>query len=248
MSQEYKDEYTTFKKYAKSHKNCVFLVDTYDTLKSGVPNAIKVAKEFGDKINFQGIRLDSGDMAYLSKEARKMLDQSGFEEAMIYASSDLDESTILSLQSQGDKIDVWGVGTKLITAYDQPALGAVYKLVSIENEEGEMVDTIKISANPEKVTTPGMKKLYRIINTINHRSEGDYIALESEKPNEETRLKMIHPVHTYISKYVHDFMVTYILPELFINGALIYESPSLNEDRKSTRLNSSHVAISYAVF
>src|SRR5699024_6779737 len=161
--------------------DCVFLVDTYDTLKSGVPNAIKVAKELGDKINFHGIRLDSGEMAYLSKEARKTLGQAGFEEAKIYASSDLGESTRLSLQSQGAKVDVWGVGTKFTTAYDQPALGAVYKLVSIENEEGEMVDTIKISANPEKVTTPVMKKLYRIINTINHHSEGDYIALESEK-------------------------------------------------------------------
>ena len=229
MIQAYKDEYTAFKKYANSHKDCVFLVDTYDTLKSGVPNAIKVAKEFGDKINFQGIRLDSGDMAYLSKEARKMLDQAGFEEAKIYASSDLDESTILSLQSQGAKIDVWGIGTKLITAYDQPALGAVYKLVAIENEDGEMVDTIKISANPEKVTTPGMKKLYRIVNTINHRSEGDYIALESEKPNEETRLKMFHPVHTYISKYVTDFQAIDLHHDIFINGALIYESSSLNE-------------------
>src|SRR5699024_9152160 len=133
-----------FKKYAKSHKDCVFLVDTYDTLKFGVPNAIKVAKELGDKINFHGIRLDSGDMAYLSKEARKMLDQAGFEEAMIYASSDLDESTILSLQYQDVKLDLWRIGTDLLSAYDQPALGALYKLVSIENEEGEMVDTIKL--------------------------------------------------------------------------------------------------------
>ena len=148
MVQAYQDEYTAFHKYARRHKDCVFLVDTYDTLKSGVPNAIRVAKELGDQINFIGIRIDSGDLAYLSKEARKMLDEAGFTQAKIFASSDLDEETILNLKSQGAKIDVWGIGTKLITAYDQPALGAVYKLVAIEDENGNMVDTIKISGNP----------------------------------------------------------------------------------------------------
>lgn len=227
--QAYKDEYMAFKKYAERHRDCVFLVDTYDTLKSGVPNAIKVAKELGDKINFQGIRLDSGDMAYLSKKARKMLDEAGFPEAKIYASNNLDEETILSLQSQGAKIDVWGVGTKLITAYDQPALGAVYKLVSIENGEGVMEDTIKISGNPEKVTTPGIKKLYRIINQSHYFSEGDYVALEDENPNEEKKLKMFHPVHTYISKYVTDFKAENLHHDIFENGKLCYDNPSLEE-------------------
>lgn len=229
LVQAYRDEYTAFKKYAKSHKNCVFLVDTYDTLRSGVPNAIKVAKELGDKINFLGIRLDSGDMAYLSKEARSMLDKAGFPEAKIYASNNLDESTMLSLQSQGAKIDVWGVGTKLITAYDQPALGAVYKLVAIEDERGAMQDTIKISSNPEKVTTPAMKKVYRIINTWNNRSEGDYITLENEYPNEEESLKMFHPVHTYISKDVTNFTAKNLHHDIFKNGQLVYESPDLYE-------------------
>ena len=155
VSQAYIDEYTAFHKYARRHKDCVFLVDTYDTLRSGVPNAIKVAKELGDRINFIGIRLDSGDLAYLSKEARKMLDDAGFPNAKIIASNDLDEYTIINLKQQGAKIDSWGIGTKLITGFDQPALGAVYKIVSIEDEEGNMVDTIKISANPEKVSTPG---------------------------------------------------------------------------------------------
>ena len=109
----------------------MFLVDTFHTLKSGVPTAIKVAKELGDKINFIGIRLDSGDIAYLSKEARRMLDEAGFKDAKIIASNDLDEQTIMSLKSQGAKVDSWGVGTKLITGYDQPALGAVYKLVAV---------------------------------------------------------------------------------------------------------------------
>lgn len=227
MIQAYKDEYEAFKKYADCHKDCVFLVDTYDTLRSGVPNAIKVAKELKNKINFLGIRLDSGDMAYLSKEARKMLDEAGFTEAKIYASNNLDEDTISSLKSQGAKIDVWGVGTKLITAYDQPALGAVYKLVSIEDEKGNMQDTIKISSNPEKMTTPGIKKLYRIINTVNHRSEGDYITLEDEDPNKEDRLKMFHPIHTFISKFVTDFKAKNLHHDIFINGELQYENPSL---------------------
>lgn len=194
--QAYRDEYTAFHKYAKRHKDCVFLVDTYDTLKSGVPTAIKVAQELGDNINFLGIRLDSGDLAYLSKEARKLLDQAGFTDAKIFASNDLDEYTIMNLNAQGAKIDVWGVGTKVITAFDQPALGAVYKLVSIEDDSGQMVDTIKISSSPEKVTTPGIKKVYRIINNHTKKSEGDYIALASEQPDKEDKLHMFHPVRT----------------------------------------------------
>ena len=158
LVQTYGDEYTAFKKYAERHKDCVFLVDTFHTLKSGVPTAIKVAKELGDKINFVGIRLDSGDIAYLSKEARRMLDEAGFPNAKIIASNDLDEQTIMSLKSQGACVDSWGVGTKLITGYDQPALGAVYKLVAVENNEGQYVDRIKLSNNAEKVTTPGKKK------------------------------------------------------------------------------------------
>lgn len=229
MIQAYKDEYIAFKKYADRHKDCVFLVDTYDTLNSGVPNAIRVAKELGDKINFLGIRLDSGDMAYLSKQARRMLDDAGFTEAKIYASNNLDEEIISSLQSQGAKIDVWGVGTKLITAYDQPALGAVYKLASIEDEHGVMQDTIKISGNPEKLTTPGIKKLYRIINTKTNHSEGDYIALEEEKPNEEEELIMFHPIHTYISKTVKNFEAVNLHHTIFENGKLNYENPTLKE-------------------
>lgn len=236
MIQAYRDEYTAFKKYAETHKDCVFLVDTYDTLKSGVPNAIRVAKEFGDKINFIGIRLDSGDLAYLSKKARIMLDEAGFKDAKIFASSDLDEETIFSLQAQGAKIDVWGVGTKLVTAYDQPALGAVYKLASVENEHGEMVDTLKISSNPEKVTTPGKKNVYRIINNQTQRSEGDYITLEDEKnPNEEERLKMFHPIHTYLSKIVTDFHAENLHYDIFVDGKRTYTSPDVYEIQKFSR-------------
>ncbi|WP_100330675.1 nicotinate phosphoribosyltransferase [Bacillus xiapuensis] len=229
LVQTYKDEYTAFHKYAERHKNCVFLVDTYDTLKSGVPTAIKVAKELGDRIHFIGIRLDSGDLAYLSKEARKMLDEAGFPDAKIIASNDLDEYTIMNLKAEGAKIDSWGIGTKLITAYDQAALGAVYKLVAIENDRGEMEDTIKISGNPEKVTTPGLKKVYRIINKKNNKAEGDYIAMEEEKPQEEEKLKMFHPVHTFISKFVTDFEAKDLHETIFVDGRQVYSLPSLQE-------------------
>ncbi|WP_282171329.1 nicotinate phosphoribosyltransferase [Cytobacillus firmus] len=227
--QAYQDEYTAFKKYAQTHKECVFLVDTYDTLKSGVPNAIKVAREMEGQINFKGIRLDSGDLAYLSKEARKMLDKAGFHDTKIIASNDLDEYTIINLKAQGAKIDIWGIGTKLITAYEQPALGAVYKLVSIENEDGKMTDTIKISGNPEKVTTPGLKRVYRIINKDNHKSEGDYIALDHENPQAEPRLKMFHPVHTFVSKFVTNFEARELHKVIFQEGKLTYKVPSLKE-------------------
>lgn len=229
MVQTYDDEYVAFKKYAQRHKNCVFLVDTFHTLKSGVPNAIKVAKELGDKINFIGIRLDSGDIAYLSKEARRMLDEAGFEDAKIFASNDLDEETITSLKAQGAKVTAWGVGTKLITAYDQPALGAVYKLVAIEDENGELSDRIKISNNAEKVTTPGKKNVYRIINMKTNKSEGDYITLEEEDPNKEEKLKMFHPVHTYKMKYIKNFKAIDLHHDIFKDGELVYKLPEIEE-------------------
>ncbi|WP_210471638.1 nicotinate phosphoribosyltransferase [Sporosarcina sp. 6E9] len=227
LVQAYKSEYEAFHSYARRHKDCVFLVDTYNTLKTGVPTAIQVAKELGDKINFIGIRLDSGDIAFLSKESRRMLDEAGFPDAKIVVSNDLDEYTILNLKAQGAKVDVWGIGTKLITAYDQPALGAVYKIVSIENDEGEMEDTIKISSTAEKVTTPGQKKLYRIIDRENGKAEGDYITMHDEDPASEKRLKMFHPVHTFISKFVTNFEAKNLHVQVVEAGKVIYENPSL---------------------
>ncbi|MFS0577124.1 nicotinate phosphoribosyltransferase [Sporosarcina sp. 179-K 3D1 HS] len=232
MVQAYKSEYEAFHSYAKRHKDCVFLVDTYNTLKIGVPTAIQVAKELGDQINFQGIRLDSGDIAFLSKEARKMLDEAGFPDAKIIVSNDLDEYTILNLKAQGARVDVWGIGTKLITAYDQPALGAVYKIVSIENEAGEMEDTIKISSTTEKVTTPGRKKLYRIIDRENGMAEGDYITMYDEDPASEKRIKMFHPVHTFISKFVTNFEAKNLHVKVVDQGNIIYENPPLSEMRE----------------
>ena len=144
---------------------CILLVDTYDTLKSGVPNAIRVFQEMreaGVPLTYYGIRLDSGDLAYLSKKARKMLDDAGFPDAVISASNDLDEYLIESLKAQGATITSWGVGTNLITAKDNPAFGGVYKLAAIMDEKGEFVPKIKLSENSEKVTNPGNKTVYRV--------------------------------------------------------------------------------------
>lgn len=227
LVQAYRDEYRAFKAYAETHKDVVFLVDTYDTLRSGVPNAIRVAKEMGDKINFVGVRIDSGDMAYQSKKIREQLDEAGFTEAHIIASNDLDELTILNLIMQGAKIDDWGVGTKIITAFDQPSLGGVYKLVSIENSKGEMVPTMKISSNASKMSTPGVKQVWRITRNSDGKSEGDYVALEDERPDLQDSLFMFHPVHTYINKTVTDYTAKPILVDIFKNGELVYELPDL---------------------
>lgn len=237
LVQAYKSEYDAFHAYAKRHKDCVFLVDTYNTLKIGVPTAIQVAKELGDKINFNGVRLDSGDIAFLSKEARRMLDEAGFHDAKIVVSNDLDEYTILNLKAQGAQVDVWGIGTKLITAYDQPALGGVYKVVSIENENGEMEDTIKISSTAEKVTTPGRKKVYRIIDRENGKAEGDYITMHDEDPTAEKRIKMFHPVHTFISKFVTNFEARDLHVKVVEGGTIIYENPPLMDIRDYAKGN-----------
>jgi putative nicotinate phosphoribosyltransferase len=233
LVQTYRNEYDAFKAYATTHKNCVFLVDTYDTLKSGVPSAIKVAREMGDKINFQGVRIDSGDMAYISKRVRKQLDEAGFPNAKIYASNDLDEKTVLNLKMQDAKIDVWGIGTKVITAFDQPALGAVYKLVSIEDAKGNMMDTLKLSSNAAKISTPGKKQVWRITNNEkNDKSEGDYVTFWNEDPREHSSLYMFHPQYTYINKTVEDFQAKPLLHDIFTNGKLVYDLPNVKDIRQ----------------
>ena len=231
LVQAYMNDYDAFKAYAQTHHDCVFLVDTFDTLKSGVPNAIKVAKEFGDKINFQGVRIDSGDMAYLSKRVRTMLDEAGFPDAKIFASNGLDEKTIQNLKMQGAKIDVWGIGTKLITAYDQPTLGAVYKLVAFENEYGEMVDTIKISNNVGKMSTPGKKQVWRINDRLDGKSEGDYITLADEDPRKLSQINMFNPRFPLQQKDVSDFTARPMLKDIWRDGEFVYNEPSLEEIR-----------------
>ena len=229
LVQVYGNDYEAFKAYAATHKNCVFLVDTYDTLRIGVPAAIQVARELGDQINFMGVRIDSGDIAYISKKVRQQLDEAGFTEAKIYASNDLDENTILNLKMQKAKIDVWGVGTKLITAYDQPALGAVYKIVAIEDENGHLRNTIKLSSNAEKVSTPGKKQVWRITSREKGKSEGDYITYDGVDVTSMTEIKMFHPTYTYIKKAVRNFDAVPLLVDIFKEGKLVYDLPSLPE-------------------
>lgn len=235
--QAYEDEKTAFKKYAAAHKDCYFLVDTYDTLRSGIPTAIEVANELKDEINFLGIRLDSGDIAYLSKEARKMLDAAGYPDAKIVASNDLDEDTITHLKQQGAKIDAWGVGTKLITAYDSPALGAVYKLACLEDDNGNMVDRLKVSENPAKLTVPGIKRVYRIINRDTGMAAGDYIALENEDVSAEASIKLFHPTHTYLEKEVKNFETRDLHTDIFINGEQVYDVPTVHESAQYFKEN-----------
>ena len=231
------NEYEAFKAYAETHKDCVFLVDTYDTVRSGVPNAIRVADEMGERINFQGVRIDSGDMAYISKQVRRELDNAGYTKAKIYASNDLDETTITSLKMQGAKIDVWGIGTKYITAYDQPALGAVYKLVSIEDDQHRMRDTLKISSNVEKVSTPGKKQVWRISANTEKKNEGDWIARVGVDPRNFDSLYMFHPQYSYINKVVTDYTAEPLLKDIFVDGKLTYQQPKLIDIKKFCAAN-----------
>lgn len=229
LIQAYRDEYEAFKAYADTHKDCVFLVDTYNTLESGVPNAIRVAKEYGDKINFVGVRLDSGDLSYLSKHVRNQLDEAGFTDAKIFASNNLDTDTILNLKMQGAKIDVWGVGTKLITAYEQAALGGVYKLVSVEGNDGKMHRTLKLTGDAAKISTPGKKEVYRIHTKNGSKPEGDYITSYEEVIHETNELFMFHPKYPYINKTIKDYTSRSLLNDIFVDGKLIYDQPSLDE-------------------
>ena len=196
------DEYTAFKKYAEIYPDaCLLLVDTYDTLNSGVPNAIRVfteMREAGIPLTLYGIRLDSGDLAYLSKEARKMLDEAGFSDAVISASSDLDEYLIDSLKTQGSAITSWGVGTNLITSKDCPAFGGVYKLAAIKDKHtGKFIPKIKLSENTEKITNPGNKTIFRLYEKETGKIKADLIALVGEKFDSNYSLLIFDPIETW---------------------------------------------------
>lgn len=235
--QGHETEDEAFRKFAEALPDHVtLLVDTYDTLKSGVPNAIRIAKELeAQGKRMQAIRLDSGDLAYLSKMARAMLDEAGLPYVRIVASNDLDENIMLNLKAEGARIDTWGVGTQLITAADQPSLGGVYKLVAREIE-GELVPVIKISANPEKVSTPGLKEAYRLINRKTGKAEADYIALQHEQDvRRGERIKLFDPVHPYIHKYLEDYDAVPLLQPIFVGGEQVYELPTLDAIRRFHR-------------
>lgn len=178
----------------------------------------------------QGIRLDSGDLAYLSKQARKMLDNADLPYVKIVASNDLDENIIFNLKAQGARIDSWGVGTQLITAADNPSLGGVYKLVAKEDNEGGYRPVIKISGNPEKITTPGVKNVFRIMNKETGKAEADYIALADETDMLEGKpLKLFDPLHPYLFKNVANYEAVPLLRTIFHQGELEYRLPTLKE-------------------
>ncbi len=231
------DEYTAFKTYADMYPSaCILLVDTYDTLKSGVPNAIRVFQEMRDagvKLSFYGIRLDSGDLAYLSKKARKMLDEAGFPDAVISASNDLDEYLIDSLKVQGAAITSWGVGTNLITSKDWPAFGGVYKLAAIMGKDGKFIPKIKLSENSEKVTNPGNKTIYRIYDKETGKIKADLIALVDEQFSEDEPLLLFDPQEPWKKTKLApgSYRMREILKPVFIDGECVYESPRVMDIR-----------------
>ena len=222
-------ELDAFRAYAEIFPQaCMLLVDTYDTLRSGVPNAITVFNELRAK-GYEpiGIRLDSGDLAYLSKRARAMLDEAGFPNAKICASGDLDENIIDSLHMQGARIDLWGVGTKLITSDDRPALGGVYKMAA-EIVNGDVIPKIKISENAFKITNPGIKTVYRIYDK-DRMAIADLIALRDEEFDTSKPLTLYHPEYTYKRKTITDYTMRELLVPIFIDGELVYDCPSMAE-------------------
>lgn len=231
------DEYTAFKSYADMYPSaCILLVDTYDTLKSGVPNAIKVfteMREAGIPLTFYGIRLDSGDLAYLSKKARKMLDAAGFTDAVISASNDLDENLIDSLKVQGATITSWGVGTNLITSKDNPSFGGVYKLAAIQDKNGNFIPKIKLSENSEKVTNPGNKVIYRIYEKESGKIKADLICLADEVYDEADDLLLFDPLEPWKKTKLKGGTYTMrpIMEQIFKSGECVYTSPKVMDIR-----------------
>ena len=232
-------ELEAFEKYAEIYPdNCLLLVDTYDTLKSGVPNAIKVF----DKLKAQGhkpvgIRLDSGDLAYLSRKARVMLDEAGHEDCLIFATNDLDEDILLALNSQDAKIDVYGIGTKLITSYNNASLGGVYKLCALE-EDGNLVPKIKVSNSHEKTTNPSVKKIVRIFK--DGMAQADLICLEDETFDTSKPLTIFHPEQTWKKTTFTDYELKELMVPIFKDGKLVYDMPTLKEicDREDKTIDS----------
>lgn len=230
------DEYTAFKTYAEMYPNaCILLVDTYDVLDSGVPNAIRVFREMKEKYpDFKnyGIRIDSGDLAYLSKKAYKILDEAGFGDAIISASSDLDEYLIDSLKAQGAKINSWGVGTNLITSKDCPAFGGVYKLAAIKDKgDKDFIPKIKLSENTEKITNPGNKTIYRIYDKETGKIRADLICLADEVFDENEDMIIFDPLETWKKTKIKggSYTLRELLVPVFQKGLCVYTSPSVME-------------------
>ena len=230
--QKFDSEFEAFETYASIYpKNTMLLIDTYNTLKSGLPNAIKVFNELREKgYKPSGVRLDSGDMEYLSKMARTTLDEAGFSDVSIVASNDLDEYKIMDLKQQNAKIDIWGVGTRLITSNDHPSLGGVYKLSGIE-ADGEIVPKIKISESPEKINNPGYKQVVRITDNDTGIMEADLITLDNEDIDTSKPLTIFHPIYTWKKHTFTNYSIEKLLKPLFIDGKLVREKKSTTEYR-----------------
>ena len=229
--QTFDSEYEAFKKYAELYpENCTLLVDTYNTLKSGVPNAIKVFKEILIPKGYKpgAIRIDSGDAAYLSKKARKLLDEAGLHETKIVISNSLDEYIIKDLLIQNAPIDSFGVGERLITSKTEPVFGGVYKIVAVE-KEGQMIPKIKISNNIEKITNPGSKQVYRLYDRDTKKAIADVITLAHEKIDDTKPYTIFDPEHTWKRKEITNFIARPLLAPIFLNGELVYTSPTLEE-------------------
>lgn len=230
--QMFDTEYEAFKTYCETYPtNATLLVDTYNTLKSGVPNAIRAFNEVLRPMGISkcGIRLDSGDMAYLSQKARKMLDEAGWPECQISVSNSLDERLIQNLFLQGAQIDMFGVGERMITAKSEPVFGGVYKLTAVENDKGEIIPKIKCSENVEKITIPHFKKVYRLYNRDNGKAIADYMTVHDEVVDENEPLMLFDPYATWKTKNVCNFEARELLVPVFLNGKKVYQSPALED-------------------
>ena len=228
--QMFPDEYTAFKTYCQVYPTAAtLLVDTYSVLHSGVPNAIRVFQELG--ITSGGIRIDSGDLTYLSKKARAMLDEAGLPGIKIVASNSLDEYIIRDLITQGARIDAFGVGERLITSKSEPVFGGVYKLAAIEEEDGSITPKIKISENAAKVTLPHFKKVYRLFENATGKAMADYICVFDEQPDFTQPLELFDPEATWKRKTVSDFTARPLLAPIFQGGKLVYQIPAIQQSR-----------------
>lgn len=231
--QLFPSELDSFRAYAKKYPNaCTLLVDTYNVLKSGVPNAITVFKELKEQgySNF-GIRIDSGDIAYLSKKARKMLDAADLKEVKIVASNSLDEFIIKDLIEQGAKIDSFGVGERLVTSKSEPVFGGVYKLVAVE-DNGELSPRIKLSENTSKITNPAFKEVYRLFDNETGKAIADVLTLKGETINDTQPYTIFHPVQTYKKKTLTNFTAKKLQVPIFIKGECVYQSPNIEDIKK----------------
>lgn len=231
--QMFPTELDAFRAYARVYPdNCVFLVDTYNVLKSGVPNAIKIFREEIVPKGFRpkGIRLDSGDITYLSKEARRMLDEAGFHDCGIVASNSLDEFIINDILMQGAQVDLFGVGERLITSKSEPVFGGVYKLVAVE-DNGKMIPKIKLSENVGKITNPGFKQLWRFFDKETGKAIADLMTTSDETVNENEPYELFDPEHTWKRKTVTNFNAKKLLVRIFDKGNCVYKSPEINEIR-----------------